>query len=119
MPNTPPRILRFLGSPASIGQLGRTCTGATTSRIVAEVQDDDDPRSLLTVRFRYVLSSDSSVQGQVTMTLSGSTFVGTLGPFARGSVPVPGGTLTLTAFATDPHGASATPVTTTVALGRC
>lgn len=119
VPNTPPRIVRFLGSPASIGQLGRTCTGPTTSQIVAEVQDDDDPRSSLTVRFRYVLSSDPSVQGLVTMHLSGSTFVGTLGPFARGSVPVPGGTLNLTAFATDPHGASATPVTTTVVLGRC
>jgi hypothetical protein len=120
-PNAPPRILRFITSPAAISQASRTggCGSPTTAQVVAEVRDADDPTSSLTVRFRYVLDSDPSVQGEVTMVLSGGSFVGTIGPFAQGTVPAAGGTFTLTGLAADPHGGQATPVTTTLSLTRC
>lgn len=124
-PNAPPQILEAAAAPDVIRPDHAGCeradpNTATVSVVSAVVTDTDDQPGALTVSFRYVLSTNKSIIGTVTMThVGGSTFTGQLGPFPYEEVPDRGGIFTIQVSATDPDASEASFGPISVRLNGC
>lgn len=107
-PNQPPSVGATTRSPAGAA-MQTSCNPANATRTVQVGVSDDRGTAKVVLRW----SQAGGGSGERTMTRSGSTWTGSLGPFANP------GTVTYRAVATDTNGASAASPSASIGVDPC